>query len=124
MVQSNEVGVRLINIGITTTLVHSAMKQILTSHPPQGRHALDLVRFATSFALPTFLFSSRFIPNEIHVEGGDVIQDAVHHVLDVKGKLSFFERQNARVLKGEWVLPPGYDPLTPPKQIVLYLHGG
>ncbi|KAJ3314848.1 hypothetical protein HDV04_005269 [Boothiomyces sp. JEL0838] len=104
-----------------TTIAHSFMKAVLSTHSPQGRHSFDIVRFATGFKLPKFLFGADIKETSITVENSDILSDAVKEALQVKGKLNFEpEMQSVRTIEGEWVR----DKDSVNDNVILYLHGG
>ncbi|KAI8811588.1 alpha/beta hydrolase fold-domain-containing protein [Cladochytrium replicatum] len=44
---------------LLTNIVHAAMKSAMITHPPQGRHSMGIVRFATSFSIPGVAVGAR-----------------------------------------------------------------
>lgn len=106
---------------LMTTISHSFLKAMLTLHPPQGRHSLDLVRFATQFKLPDFLFDATFAQDRIQIQNSPKIAAGVREAFSI-GQLHFEPRQeNIRSLTGEWVNNRANEA---DGHIILYLHGG
>ncbi|KAJ3275496.1 hypothetical protein HDV01_000323 [Terramyces sp. JEL0728] len=106
---------------MTTTVAHSFMKAVLSTHSPQGRHSFGIVRFATGFKLPKFLFDADIKETSITIENSNILSDAVKEALQVKGKLHFEpELDSVRTVEGEWVR----DKDAVDDNVILYLHGG
>ncbi|KAI8903187.1 Alpha/Beta hydrolase protein [Gorgonomyces haynaldii] len=79
---------------------------------------MDIVRFATSFDLPAFLFDAQFTPEILRIHNALELGKRVKKALDVEPKHPSY-LQDERYVKGEWVnLKYRKD------KIVLYLHGG
>lgn len=107
---------------LTTSVLHSMLKCLLESHPPQGRHAMDVVRFATQWPIPAFLFNSTFSGASISISSSDRLQDAVVAALGITGKLNYLSSETSRYIYGEW---SNHETEHNDSQTaILYLHGG
>ncbi|KAI8900976.1 alpha/beta hydrolase fold-domain-containing protein [Globomyces pollinis-pini] len=108
---------------LQTTILHSMLKSVLLTNPPQGRHSLDIVRFATSFKVPKFVFKNTTIQEtSITLQNAENFSQQVRDALDIKNLRWKDTPSDVRTVHGEWIIPK----VTTPEDdtVVLYLHGG
>jgi acetyl esterase/lipase len=106
---------------LTTTIVHSCMKSLMKTSAPQGRHSMDIIRFATKFKFPDWIFNGQIEHDIVEVEGSSVISDAVRRALKVTNLTHIPEQSEKRNIQGEWI---NNQVTEDTDTVILYLHGG
>ena len=93
----------------------------MEQHVPQGRHSMDIVRVATSFHVPSWLFKSfEIFPFELSIFNSKKLSLLVHDAI-LKEVCLDRVYPTFRSLAGEWVTDRN-NSIT--ETVILYLHGG
>ncbi|KAI8927000.1 Alpha/Beta hydrolase protein [Entophlyctis helioformis] len=119
---------------LLTTLTHAAMKSVMVNHPPQGRHSLGIVRLATQFSVPAFMFDASVEQTSVLVRHPEQVSALVKEALDVAQQpltnTVDYAGMHTRYVPGEWVRHKSLGPLpadsvaASDEPVILYLHGG
>ncbi|KAJ3083418.1 hypothetical protein HK102_001075, partial [Quaeritorhiza haematococci] len=118
-----------------TSLLHAGLKSVLISHPPQGRHALGIIRFATSFSYPVVFSGCRAEEAEVRIEMSERLREVVVNEFAQVPERQGQQRQRGRevgsevqckprILKGEWIIHKDAEPDMDESPLIYYLHGG
>lgn len=104
-----------------TTLAHSAVRSILVSSSPQGRHSMGIIRFLTKFKIPDWVFPGKFEHAKIIIDDNAFLSAAVYKALDLDASNLKFIPHERTTLSGEWI---ENNASKNSKNVILFLHGG
>ncbi|TPX51040.1 hypothetical protein SeLEV6574_g00531 [Synchytrium endobioticum] len=132
---------------LPTTICHSIAQAVMNHHPPQGRHSLDLVKFATSFTYPIMSSNVKIQETDLLIDNAEVLRMVVSNVAttmtsnsnggirDCSSKPSHSQnrpsrrgsdvvQRETRTLKGEWINACADGNPHDRNKTILYFHGG
>ncbi|KAI8928721.1 alpha/beta hydrolase fold-domain-containing protein [Entophlyctis helioformis] len=111
-----------------TTLTHAVMKSVIVTHPPQGRHSLDILAVSRMPTLPLPAAGGSIRDDEVLVTQPGALSAIVKSALTIDARqLSAkvdYSGMSLRSFAGEWVRHKSLGAATDSEPVTLFLHGG
>jgi acetyl esterase/lipase len=104
-----------------TSVAHSFMKALMKTSAPQGRHSMNIIRFATQFKFPNWIFEGQIEHDAVRITNSSVISKLVQKALKVTNLAHIPEQEEDRDIVGEWI---NNQVSKDSDRVILYLHGG
>jgi acetyl esterase/lipase len=106
---------------LLTSIAHSFMKALMKTSAPQGRHSMEIIRFATRFKFPSWIFNGQIKHENVLIRGSTLLSKLVQKALNVENITYQPDQADYRTIPGEWVFNQDSEHSD---RVILYLHGG